>query len=204
MQDASEVSGSSYAVYEKCNECPVYLYRDAVCNDNLSALVKEGEPSEEVLREARQRLMVEFAELSGDTNLISANREVARIIGYNYRIQALSVAISIPEHTEAQKLFARYGWEKLSAQMQVKRATAKIKEYQINIDKESARQKKRVGKGSNKRLSESDFNRQIIIVSKWVGFHLSDRMTLSELAGYFRNYCETIKSNPDARNYKKY
>ena len=30
---------------------------------------KEGNPSEEVLREARQALTVEFAELSGDTGL---------------------------------------------------------------------------------------------------------------------------------------
>ena len=34
---------------------------------------------------------------------------------------------------------------------------------------------------------------QMVIVSKWVGFHLSDRMMLAELAGYFKAYTEQTK-----------
>lgn len=196
-------SQNSYVVYDKCSDCPVYVYREAVCNDNLQALVKEGNPSEEVLREARQALTVEFAELSGDTGLITANKGVARMIGYKYRIQALAIAASIPDHPEAQNLFARYGWKKLSAELQVKRADSKIKEYTVILDKEIARQTKLAKKEGGKRLSASDFNMQMVIVSKWVGFHLSDRMMLAELAGYFRNYSETLKSHPHGSSNKK-
>lgn len=198
-----EPSAKSYVIYDRCSECPVYVYREAVCNDNLQALVKEGNPSEEVLREARQALTVEFAELSGDTGLITANKSVARMIGYKYRIQALAIAASIPDHLEAQNLFARYGWKKLSAELQVKRADSKIKEYTVILDKEIARQTKLAKKEGGKRLSASDFNRQMVIVSKWCGFHISDRIMLSELAGYFREYCEKLKMYDNGGNYKK-
>lgn len=188
-----ESSGNSYVVYNRCSDCPVHVYRDAVCNDNLRALILEGEPSEEVLREARQALTVEFAELSGDTGLITANKGLARTIGYQYRIQALAVASIIPDHPEAVKLFARYGWGKLPVDVQIKRANDKIKEYTVVLDKETARQQKHAAKQATKRLTAADFNRQMVIVSKWVGFHLSDRITLAELAGYFKSYSETLK-----------
>ena len=125
------------------------------------------------------------------------------MIGYKYRIQALAIAASIPDHPEAQNLFARYGWKKLSAELQVKRADSKIKEYTVILDKEIARQTKLAKKEGGKRLSASDFNRQLVIVSKWCGFHISDRIMLSELAGYFREYCEKLKMYDNGGNYKK-
>lgn len=198
-----EPSAKSYVIYDQCSECPVYRYRDAVCNDNLSALIKEGTPPDDVLKEARQALIIEFADLSGDTGLLSANKSAARMIALRYRIEALYVAGRIPEHAEAQKLFKKYGWGNLPRAAQLKRASAKIKEYSVLIEKETERQKKRSARTPDKHFSASDFNRQMVIVSKWCGFHISDRIMLSELAGYFRAYCENLEMYDNGGNYKK-
>lgn len=194
----------SYSIYRKCSECPVFIYRDATCNDNLKALIREGEPPEEELRHALEALTMEFAELSGNADLRSANKSVGRITACRCRITALSLALMTSDSEQAQALFRQYGWGKLPDDKREARAEAKIKELRTTIAAETSRMEKRATRGSRRKTTEADFNHQIAIISKWTGFHLSDRMMLAELAGYIREFDNSIKSTIYERNHKKY
>lgn len=200
--DASDKSVNS-SVYNTCAECPVYAYRDAVCNDNLRALVVSGNPTDEELAEARDVLSVEFAELTGNMNVRTVNISKARIMALRCRVMALSAAVVVPDHPNASELFRQEGWGKLPVEQQVKRAEAKIKELTVRLNRETAQAAKRQDKAPQ-RLTEAEFNMQMVVVSKWVGFHLSDRMTLAELAGYIKAYKEYINLEKNAVNNKKY
>lgn len=202
-EEVSDVSGSS-SVYSRCAECPVYVYRDAVCNDNLRALVRSGNPTDEELAEARDALSVEFAELTGNMNLRTANIRTARIMAMRCHIMALSAAVIVPDHPNAVELFRQEGWGKLSAEQQSKRADAKIKELTVRLNKLLAQAGKKSRQNEKQHLTEAEFNMQTVIVSKWVGFHLSDRMTMAELAGYFKMYNEQIKLGKNVRINKQY
>lgn len=190
-------------MYSKCAECPVFAYRDAVCNDNLQALVRSGSPTDAELAAARNALSAEFAELTGNMSIKAANMKTGNIMRLQLRIMALSAAAIIPDHPNAVELFRREGWSKLSDDQRRKRAEAKIKELTVRLNKETAQAAKREEKAPQ-RLTEAEFNMQMVIVSKWAGFHLSDRMMLAELAGYFKAYSEQIKLERNARSNKKY
>lgn len=191
------------SVYSKCAECPVYAYRDALCNDNLYALAKSGNPTAEELEEARNALTTEFAELTGNMSMKAANMKATRIMALRCRIMALSVAALSAGDEHAAALFKTYGWGKLPKEVQIKRAEAKIKEFTVQMNKAAAQSTKRKERAPQ-HITEAEFNMQGAIVSRWLGFHLSDRMMLAEWAGYFKMYSEQIKIEQNARNNKKY
>lgn len=181
----------------------MFAYRDAVCNDNLQALVRSGSPTDAELAAARDALSAEFAELTGNMSIKVANMKTGHIMKLQLRIMALSAAAIIPDHPNSVELFRQEGWGKLSADKQQKRAEARIKELTVRLNKETAQAAKREEKAPQ-RLTEAEFNMQMVIISKWAGFHLSDRMMLAELAGYFKAYSEQIKLERNARFNKKY
>lgn len=191
------------SVYNRCAECPVYAYRDAVCNDNLRALAKSGNPTDKELEEARDALTAEFAELTGNMNMKAANMKAARIMSLRCRIMALSVAVLSVDDERTAELFKSYGWGKLPKEVKIKRAEAKIKEFTVQMNKTAAQSAKRRER-TPQHITEAEFNMQGAIVSRWLGFHLSDRMMLAEWAGYFKMYSEQIKIEQNARNNKKY
>lgn len=181
----------------------MYAYRDAVCNDNLQALVRSGSPTDEELAEARDALSAEFAELSGNMSMTAANIKTARTMALRLRIMALSAALAAPDHPNAVELFRQEGWGRLPAEKQIRRAEARIKELTVRLQKEAAQAAKRK-QAAPQRITEADFNMQLVIVSKWAGFHLSDRIMLAELAGYVKAYTEQAKLEKNARSIKKH
>lgn len=192
------------SVYSKCAECPVYAYRDAVCNDNLQALIRSGTPSEEELVAARATLVTEFAELTGNLHLKMANMALLRTLSLRLQIMALSAAIIASDRPHAIELFRRSGWGHLPTEQQLKRAEARIKELSVRLDKENAARTKRQQAHPDS-LTEADFNMQLVMVSKWAGFHLSDRIMLAELAGYLKAYSEQLKiEQKHARSLKRH
>ena len=105
------------------------------------------------------------------------------------------------EHAAA--LLKSYGWGKWPKEVKSKLAESKIKEFTGQMNKAAAQSVKRRERAPQ-HITEAEFNMQGAIVSRWLGFHLSDRMMLAEWAGYFKMYSEQIKIEQNARNNKKY
>lgn len=191
-------SKSSYALYDTCDKCPLRVYIDVICNDNLSALIVSGNAPESALLECRSDLVSEFNELSGNGNSSAMVSMVKNIQLYRAQILGFSIAAELLAFGRTDAAFdflnnngvmvgglpeTEQEWMKIGRKIE-----SKIRLLKIKIRDESRRQRELADRNKGIRPTIKDFNDQMVALSKNVGFRLTKDISLAEYAGYLKDY----------------
>lgn len=198
-----EPSGSSYTLYDTCDKCPLSVYIDLVCNDNLRALVLTGNPPEDVIQEAKMGLLSEFHELSGDARSASVTNSLRLIYGYKAQILGLVLSAQLlpgPDKEQIAGHLRQNGIriksipeDEAGLRSLVQRIESRIKNLQTRLKEEVKRYNAMQSRSAGQAPTPDLFNDQLVLLSKHVGFHLSKTITLAEYAGYLKDYKTSIK-----------
>lgn len=192
-------SGRSYIIYDRCEDCPLKVYIDLVCNDNLQALVVKGNPPEEVLVEARERLCAELAELSGDSYHGKVNALIRKIHFYRAGILILAACqrlVAIGEKKKALHFLNEAGVVRvgnMESKSLISRLSGLIREKKVRLQSEENRYRELTKKSGENKLTPAYFTEQLVVLSKYAGFRLSSSITLAEYAAYLKDMKESVE-----------
>lgn len=191
----------SYTLYDSCDKCPLSNYIDLVCNDNLQALVIEGNPPSEILNETKHMLIIEFSELSGNTHTQSVINSIKRMHLLKTQILGFSLCFDLINHGAYDKPAeflktqnVNIGEIKTEADKQqiLKSIDSRVKSKSIQLKEESARHNKLLEDSKGEKLTAQSFNEQLAVLSKHTGFRLEKNLTLAEYAAYIKQYLEYV------------
>lgn len=197
--DSRAESSRLYVIYDTCDKCPLWAYISLVCDDDLSALVISGNPPREVLEDAKINIIHEFAEASGSagmTLVASVRKEYylsrTHILGLGISVQAIRSG----DHEAAFEYLRKHGImpsddtnaiEKLIGQVE-----NKISLKKVSMERAIKRMESSIG--NNKPPARDDFEDQLVIISKHVGFNLDSSITLRRYAGYIKMLKKSMKN----------
>ena len=181
-----------------------------VCNDNLDALIVEGNPPREELEDARDRIFNEFNAISGAsesrrTTLIRESRLYrSQIVGL---ITALHLVLLGDADVEALKSFGiRVGVpgnaEELNAL--VDKISARISERKVRYNKTLGELERLDEKSRGKKVKPMDFISQLVSLSRWAGFRLGTDITIAEYGEYMRQMNQYVEQVNTRRNGKQH
>lgn len=212
-QEDPVLPSKSYSLYDSCQICPLKVYADVVCNDNLKALIISGNPSNDILEETKVQLIAEFNDACGDPKYTSLLNKQRDILIYKTQIIGLAICAHLIAHgnyEQALEYLNQNGMSipknpsSLTDWMKIERKiNARIKMLRIKI-KEKAKQFNSIAKqnSNGQKCTIQDFNDQLIQISKNVGFRVTWDISLLEFAGYLKDYNNTITAL--SKEYAKY
>lgn len=196
---AKERSNRSYTLYDSCDKCPLWVYMDLVCDEKLESLVINGKAPEDVLKEARTNLIIEFSQLSGDTHTDVINNILRKIYLYKNEINIFRICASLivsGEYESSLKQLAKMGIRSgipqntEQANGLLKNIEGRIKGKDIYLQKEIKRYEE-LTKDQGENPKRQLYEEQIVVLSKHSGFKLDKNMTLAEYAAYLKDYKRT-------------
>lgn len=193
-------SKQSYSLYDTCDKCPMWVYIDLVCNDNVKSLIIEGRAPDEMLIECKHNLITEFAELSGNTHAKQMSNIVRNIYLYKSQIQGLTIAINLLVNGEFEapieylnKSGLKFKIPETNKDIEtiIKRVEGHIKDKIRRINN-LMKDYDKLTEGSTK-VTPQFYTEQLATLSKHFGFRIDKNITLSEYAAYVKDLNEYIK-----------
>lgn len=175
-------------------------YKKIVFENDLSSLIVSGSPSQEDLTEAKSSLLYEFS--------IATGAEVSNPILNSYRkihlcknkIAGLSIAqnMVVTNWNDEVTAFLRDINVKiypLDIEKTIKNINRKIKSLQVQLKEEENRYKGLISNnGPSSVASEEDFERQISMIGKYMGFRIDkDTTYLSEYAAFIYGFKKELE-----------
>ncbi len=187
-----------YTLYDNCDICPLWVYIDLVCDDNLQSLVITGTPPESALREAKERLIFDynnrFINMSTSVNL----NAMQSIYSMRTELQMMVLCMNLITRGEAEAAkpyLRKFGIYTNSQDKIVSSLESKIKALHIHLNRETEKFNKEV---KTEKTTRQDFEKQLVLMSKYFGFPLQKKiLTLAEYAGYlneYNNYLDNLKN----------
>jgi hypothetical protein len=207
MQLQSSEAKQSIGLYRDLKELTLDRFIECYCNDNLSKLVKFGEPTAEELQEAWDEIFTQYIEIIGGEEVqdkLKLIRDMNFLSMKVERIGALLDVLSVaPTEGLFEQLFAfGYNLPKMpynedSIKALSKIITAHMKRDVVEVQILSDRLKKETGE--QKRQTESDFYALIVEISDMFKVVLKESET-SVMA--FAMYINKYKQKAEAINRK--
>lgn len=198
-----EKSKKLYRIYDKCDICPLSVYIDVVCNDNLKALVIKGHIPEKELNKVRTMLTIEFSELSGSSHITSTINIIRQIYLRNVQIDGLKIAAMLIQagHYEQVIEYLKPLHIKLNnpnddkeIDRVIKQVEGKIKGKIVSIRELQKRYDALTAITDSGKPKEENYTEMLIALSKYVGFHLKkEELTLSEFAFFLKSFNKEIE-----------
>lgn len=190
-KNQKEKSGQSYTLYDTCNKCPLWVYVELICGNDLKALIIDGEAPEDILVNTKLSLMTEFAELSGNTQTISVNNIIKRIYMYRLQSDCLKICMNLIDTDMAEK--AKPYLKTINVPVSkdktkiIGRLNGLLKAKEIQIKKEIKRYED-LTKGSDGVVDHSVYSDQLAILSIHFKMNLDMNISLSQYASYLKMY----------------
>lgn len=195
-------SEQSYSIYDSAYNCPLKVYISVVCDKDYRSMVKSGHVEHEVLEAAFCKIMDEYSDLSG-----SRNQQLQTYYNYRHQVVALEVCLKLLGLGEVDNVIESLN--KIGLRCEKPTDEEELKALADKIDfrlKDRVLRMKKVSKemeGLKKRdLTKKDFYEQLVAISQWAGFRLSDEITLAEYALYVKKaheYSEQMKLKLDGK-----
>lgn len=180
-----------WSIYTRCSQTPLDVFIDALVNKNLGRLVIYGKATYKQINDAWEQLFTEYCELSGSPQyqrLVNLSREIGglqskllsirlcvRVLGYRYSARAVSTL---------KRFGYNYKFNPLDAEGYVRDLKAvmiKSRSVEIALDQSLAEYEKLLKESDGKSLTEDDFQRVLIELSKFMGFRINAKeITVSE------------------------
>ncbi|MBB4036557.1 hypothetical protein GGR21_002463 [Dysgonomonas hofstadii] len=195
----------SYTLYDTCNKCPLWVYVDLVCRDNLKALVIDGYPSDDILNKTKMSLIIEFSELSGNPHTAAMNIVLKNIHVYRIQINCLQMShrlLLLGDSDTAINYLKSQGIIDVSYNRNkfLKRLEGIIKSKVINMNKDMKKYNKSASEKADKPTPQY-YNDHLAILSSHFKFNIDMNITLAQYASYLKIFNQSISKN---QNYGKY
>ena len=195
---AKEKLKQSFRIYEKCDTCPLSVYIDAVCNDNLKGFVISGNPPEEILQINRSALTVEFSEMSGNAEVNMITNLLKQIYLIQTKIEGLKICLKVVDvemHPDVLDYLKKHGVRLVNPKNKeevnklISELTGRMNGHIIRFD-ELKKKYDTINKASSGEKPTPEYYTSILIMlSKYMGFHLNkEKITLSYFALCLKNY----------------
>lgn len=202
-------------MYDSCFVCPLSVYMDVVCDDNLSALTIKGNPSNELLEDTKFKLISEFSEMSNQSETETQIERMRNLYLHEIRIRGYELSLTLiieKRYPEAIGFLNRNGlkcktpeteeeFERLikAVRMKITNNTAKYREAKTAYDSYVKKGEKPTRKYFNKLLV-------MLSVCEIIKFQLDPKkMTVAEFAEYlnlYNEYTNNLKSNQYGRKFR--
>lgn len=204
-QGSREKSQQSYIIYNNCYDCPLRVYIELVCNNNLDALVVSGEPTNDTLIDAREKILDEYHNLLGESSASMQNTFLREVYMYRSQIVGMSVCldlIGLGNLDSAISALNKLGIkcnvsdDEVYLSELIKKVDGKISEKKIRLAKAQKGYELIMSKNKGEPLKPSHLIDQLAALSRWLGFRLSTDVTLAEFATYIKQmkeYAQQLK-----------
>ena len=190
-------SKKSYTIYDSCYSCPLSVYIRVVCDQDFEALIIDGNPSLLELKEAWNKILNEYYELSGNMS----NRSVNLKEYYIYRSQIVGFSLCLKlillgevgyviEYLNNLGLRCKLPNNKVEENKLIEDIKNKIHERNIRLKKAQADLDI---KESNNKVTKYQFTEQLVGISKWLGFRIGADITVAEYVSYLKNMKEYVE-----------
>ncbi len=186
-KNQKERSDRSFTLYDNCNICPLSVYVDLVCNNNLRSLIISGNPTDDEVEIAKISLILEFSELSGNTQTHSVNNLLKGIYMSRMQIKSIEMCINLissGRYSVAKDYLKSIGISKVD----VKYLQGVIKSKVINLKKDISRYDSLVKESGSKKPTAQFYNHQLAVLSKYLKFDVPMSITLAKYAEYLKLY----------------
>ena len=195
-------SEQSYSIYDSAYNCPLKVYISVVCDKDYQSMVKSGKVEQSVLENAFCKIMDEYSDLSG-----SKNQQLQTYYNYRAQIVALEVCLNLLSLGEIDRVVESLNKIGLRCEKPINDDGLKVLAEKIDFRlKDRTLRMKKVAKemegARKKELTKRDFYEQLVAISQWAGFRLSDEITLAEYALYVKKaheYSEQMKMKLDGK-----
>lgn len=195
--------GKPFSLYDNCNICPMRVYVDMVCNDNLEALIIEGEPSKELLIAIKIDLVTELSELSNNVQASSVNNSLKKIYNYRLQIKCMQSCGLLIDNDMPEKALEYLKSIGINIPLKDKRAMLKRLEGQIknrmNHLNQEYKKYESLSKDSGDKPTYAFYNEQLAVLSGYFKFDINMNITLAQYAAYLKIF---NKSNHGKYNRK--
>lgn len=200
--------------YQDIHNCPLYNFRIALCDENLQALVIEGQVSEDDLKSSWDNMYVAFLDgISGEADMataaimrkvdllqfrISKAISITRYLGYYFDQKMIDLLIKIgaadavfPQEVKAQEVW----WRRLNG---------RINRWIQEKEQEEKKLLDLVGTRAEGKTTHESFQSYIVQVERYMKFGINDRETtvgrfMAMVADYQRYIAQSQKKLEDAR-----
>lgn len=201
-QEEKESLEPSYSIYDSAYNCPLRVYISVVCDKDYRGMIKSGKVEQSILESTFLKIMDEYADLSG-----SKNQQLQTYYNYRNQIVALDACLKLLLLGEVDKVIESLNKIGLRCEKPTDEEGLKALAEKINFRiKDRTLRMNKVSKemeGTKKRdLTKKDFYEQLVAISQWAGFRLSDEITLAEYALYIKKaheYTEQMKMKLDGK-----
>lgn len=195
-------SEQSYSIYDSAYNCPLKVYISVVCDKDYQSMVRSGKVEQSVLENAFCKIMDEYSDLSG-----SKNQQLQTYYNYRAQIVALEVCLNLLSLGEIDRVVESLNKIGLRCEKPINDDGLKALAEKIDFRlKDRTLRMKKVAKemegARKKELTKRDFYEQLVAISQWAGFRLSDEITLAEYALYVKKaheYSEQMKMKLDGK-----
>lgn len=199
-KEAEQDGQSSILLYDSCYRCPLSVYIDVVCDNKLSALIIQGNPSVELLEETKIKLISEFSELSNQSESKILINKICDLYRYEIQIRSFELALNLiagMNFSEAVAFLNQNGL-KCKAPENEKEIESLIKSIRVKIMNRTAKYKEAKTiydsiKGKGETPTRKYFNKLLVMLSvcEIIKIQLNpEKMTVSEFAEYLNLYNE--------------
>lgn len=200
-----EISKQSYSIYDSAFNCPLRVYISVVCDKNYKSLIKHGDVDDAVLESTFLNIMDEYADLCGSNG---RNQKVQNYNAYKSQILAMDICLRLLSLGSVEKVVENLN--KIGLRCSLPKNEEELKALGIKIDqriKDRVLRLKKLSKelqdAKGKELEKKDFYEQLVSISRWAGFRISDEITLAEYAIFVKQaHLEAEKMKMDGKNGK--
>lgn len=175
----------SFELYRDLKELPLSAFIEASCNENLTALIKEGEPPLEALQTRWDELFTAYIEIIGGEEVQDKLRLVATMNELSFKVERIGALLDVLSVAPTEGLFEqlytfgyslpRMEFSEASIQTLGKIITGYMKRDVVEVQILGDRLKKETGEV--KKQTEADFYALIVEISDMFKITLKESET---------------------------
>jgi hypothetical protein len=208
-EHSAPAASESLSVIHNINTCPLYVYIEAICGDNLRGLIVEGQPADETLKMALSEMTAEFLFISDNSHASSVNSSIKKIYMFKIALTTYQLSIGLISSGDYScltllKNFGIYLKEpanEAEREKLLKQIDSKGRGKLVQLKEELIRFGKLYKKEAGGKVPAQSYSEQIAAVSRFAGFHINKMtITLADYAAYVKQFNESLKSTQNAFN----
>lgn len=203
-QVKKEESYKSYSIYDNCNVCPLWVYIDIVCHSKDESLIISGNVDKNILESVKQSLVLEFSELTGDSQTLGMRLRLEKIYQLKNEILGLSVCLELLQDDNYNDVISYCKSVKIPISNEItpenyqntyNKLESRLKSKNVQLKEELKQYEKLYNNDSKHKPNEQHFNEQLAVLSKHNGFRIDKNISLAEYAAYIKNFNDYVKFN---------
>lgn len=201
LRSRAGIQSNTSVIKNSIDQITIFDYQKIVFENNLSPLIISGNPDQEEVTETRNMLLYEFSIACGSTVSTPILSSYRKINNYKNKITSLNhiqVLILVEWNDEITSFLREMNVRMFpgDADKTIKSINKKIKTILVSLKEESNRYQSLVSNTENSpELSLEEFERQISIIGKYMGFRIDkEKTSLSEYAAYIYSYRKELEN----------